>query len=1119
MNYRIGLDLGITSIGWAVLRNDNNGEAIGIEDLGIRIFDVAQNSQDGTSLCLPRRVARGARRRLRRQRFRKERIKQLFERENIISKSDIEKIFTGNKLEDIYKIRFEGLERKLEIEEWVRLLLHYAQRRGYKSNSKFEEADEKSDSGKALAAIKENACILSEKKYRTIGEMLFKDEKFQLIVGGKTVCIKDTPIRKVRNCSDDYKFTMPRSLVCEEIKKVFEIQYNLGNDNANDLFYNEYIEIFNSQRDYAKGPGGNSKYGGDLIAKMLGECTFIEGEPRAVKASYSFEYFRLLQNINHIRIGENKKETVALDKVQREAIINAAHKNSKLEYGKIRKLAGMKEKQYFTNISYRGDDSEKKNYILGLPAYVTMSKGLEKVAKNAINYINHEKLDKIAYILTVFKSDAQRIEELKKLEIEEIYFSAFCKMNFSETGNLSIKAIKEISPYLEQGQVYSEATINAGYDFRNRNASDKKEKLSIRGIGDITNPIVRRVISQTFKVLNAITRKYGEPQLVCIELARDLSKDFKERKDIENTQKENRAKNEAIVEQIKSYGKIKPTGEDIVKFKLWREQKETCLYSGQHLDIDKLFDDGYCDVDHIIPYSISYDDSYLNKVLVKSEENRMKGNRLPMQYLSNNSQRVYEFETLVNTLVWNKTKRSKLLTEKITDDDINKFKERNLNDTKYATRLIYGYLNSTMKFADSPFRLKPVLPVNGAITAYLRKRYGLTKVREDGDLHHAMDAVVIAVTSQSMINKITKYSKNMENRYDKNNAFFDYEQDKELSLTEFKEKYGFSLPMPWDNFRNEVLARLSVDPVTQLYAIGKSTVNSLNADEIKPIFVSHMPRHKSSGQAHKETMYRNERIENVKTNTLENCIIYKKDLKKLKLDKDGEIANYYNKTSDILLYNALVKRLKEFENNGEKAFGTPFFKPKSDQSDGPLVKKVKLYKKASLVVEAREGGATAQNGDMVRIDMFKVEGDGYYFVPIYVSDLIKKTLPNKAVVGNKPYEEWKEMSDNNFIFSIYPEDLLYIEHKNDFILTSNNKENKMTWTVSNGYFYYIKANISTGVIGIENHDRSFSIGSFGIKTLKSIRKCEIDLLGNHKIIENNETRQYYNLKKGKKNGI
>ena len=113
-------------------------------------------------------------------------------------------------------------------------------------------------------------------------------------------------------------------------------------------------------------------------------------------------------------------------------------------------------------------------------------------------------------------------------------------------------------------------------------------------------------------------------------------------------------------------------------------------------------------------------------------------------------------------------------------------------------------------------------------------------------------------------------------------------------------------------------------------------------------------------------------------------------------------------------------------------------------------------------------------------------------MPIYVADTVKKTLPAKACVAFKPYELWKEMDDKDFIFSLYPNDLVRYLQKNG----------------NEGFMYYVKAGISTASITVESHDRALSIPSLGVKTLKELEKWNVDALGNRTKV-NKEKRQYY----------
>lgn len=216
----------------------------------------------------------------------------------------------------------------------------------------------------------------------------------------------------------------------------------------------------------------------------------------------------------------------------------------------------------------------------------------------------------------------------------------------------------------------------------------------------------------------------------------------------------------AQIEEIKG---SRPTGQDLVKFKLFRDQNGVCLYSGTTLDAARLFEPGYVDVDHIVPYSLCFDDGYRNKALVLSSENRQKGNRLPLEYMAGDAEKTARFITLVETGVRDYRKRQRLFKRELTEEDLEGFKARNLSDTRYITRAVCSLLSDHLKFAeDTPFGKKPVRAVNGAVTDYMRKRLGLRKNRADGDLYHAMDAAVAAVTTDRMIQRISDCAKRRE---------------------------------------------------------------------------------------------------------------------------------------------------------------------------------------------------------------------------------------------------------------------------------------------------------------------------------------------------------------------
>lgn len=1092
LRYTLGLDIGIASVGWAVLENNIDGEPIKIERLGVRIFDKAEQPKTGASLAEPRREARGQRRTIRRRRHRKDRIKQLIQQNGIMTRIEMAEMFEHLQFEtSVYELRVQALERALTKQEFVRVLIHLAQRRGYKSNSKSEEAKDK-ENGKVKSAISENKKCMEENGYRTIGEMLLNDDRFW-------ECNPDgTKIFVPHNHPDDYRTTVERSMVEDEIQLIFSRQRALGVPYATSEFEEAYLEIWGSQRNFDEGPGGKSPYGGNMIEKMLGHCTFEKDEPRAAKGSYSAEYFRLLQDVNHLRLVKNNGESCALTREQKQIYIDLVMKSAAASYAQLRKKLELSNDVLFNMLRYGSDEIGKveRKKLGHMKFYHEMRKVLNTVQKDAISTVSWEQKDEIARILLCYKSDDKRKAQLEKLDIPREFIPALLTLSTSKTAHLSAKALRKLIPHLEKGMTYAEACKEVYGE--QKSSVTKKNKLSLFDIEPINNPVVRRAVSQTIRVINAVVREYGAPEVVRVELAREMGKPYDVRTQMTKKQEANAKRNEELRQQIKKIKGAEPTGQDIVKFKLFQDQNGVCLYSGQNLDITRLFEAGYVDVDHIIPYSISFDDSYTNKVLVRSPENRQKGNRIPADYFKSDSARWQRFETLVNTQVHNWKKKRNLLTQALSEEQKNGFKQRNLVDTQYIARVIYNLINDHLQFAETGKydKKRRTQAVNGAITAHVRKRLGIQKIREDGDLHHATDAAVVACVSPSMIQKITQYTKHRECIRKTKEGYLDTETGELMTREAYDAKYSPRFPAPWKRFRQELEARLSDNPAEEIARLHLATYDS--EEEIKPVFVSRKQTHKISGAAHEAT---------IRSAKKPGGSISKKPLTSLSLNKKtGEIKDYYAPESDRLLYEALKKRLEEFDGNAEKAFAEPFYKPKHDGTRGPLVKKVKIYEKKTITVPV--GGGNADNGSMIRVDVFYIEDDGYYYVPIYTADVIKGALPNRAVVAHKSHGEWKVMDDKDFLFSMYPNELLYIESRKGIKLKTKKGSSRQEEIIRKAGLYYFKwLNIAANALFIITHDHSYEQPSLGGKTLSCLKKYTVDALGNYSEVSLPEKRK------------
>lgn len=1057
INYSLGLDIGITSVGWSVINLDVNR----IEDLGVRIFNAAENPKDGSSLALPRRLARGRRRLLRRKAYRIKRVKNLIITRKILSEDELEDLFINKDVISVWEARVKGLNEKLSKEEWSKILINLCKRRGFKSNRKNEAKDK--ETGQILSSINDNIEKMKEANVRTIGEFIYNQ-----------VMSSEDKYKALRNKFGEYNMCVSRDMIREEVHMLFEKQREFANEFAADEIEDDYLAIFNSQRPYSKF---------EDLEKLVGFCTFEKKKyKRAPKNCISAEEFILYEGINKLSI-MNSGDKKRLTNDERELIVNEAFKKKDIKYTHLRKILNLKEEDHFSTLTYSIDKDISKTEntkFVSLKGYHEIRKSIEHgVSKEYWQEIknNRKMLNDIAYVLTLGKIDEDIIKQLKLRSIsDKKVIDSLLDISFSKFNNLSIEAIEKILPFMKEGYQYNEACERAGYNFKAIYEGIRCKKLPVIEIDEIVNPVVNRALAQTRKVINSVIEQYGSPIRINIELVRDLAKNKKDRDIIKKEQKENRVNIQKIREELKELMKKEPTGSEVLKYRLWEQQRMECAYTQQQISVEKLFDHGYCEIDHIIPFSRSFDDSLSNKVLVLGVENQRKGNRIPHEYFGSDEERWNRFEIWVKGSHLNYKKKTNLLKKKLSAEEQREFKARNLQDTKYICRYITNYINNRLEFKPSDSKQK-VITVNGRATAYLRKRWGLNKVREDGDKHHALDATVVAVTTQGMVQKVSKYSKAHELSDIRNNdEFIDMETGEIIQLEEYRELRKEILPRPWMGFSQELNMRLSDDPITELKKSPfKSYDEKFIKNTVKPIFVSRVPFRKIGGKLFKETIYSNKSFK-------DDCFVTKKKLTEL---TKKDLDKFYNYACDKKLYDAIVERMEQFNGNAKKAFEEEFRKPTKNGTKGPIVRSVKIKTNVPFKdgVELNEGLA-AKDG-MVRIDVYERENK-YFVVPVYRYQLAKGIVPKKAALAYKPEDEWPVMDKSyKFKFSIYKNDLIEIKYEK-----------------KDGYFgYYDKFNRANVSLNIEKHDNSEKYESIGIKSgVMEFNKYEVDVLGiRHKV--------------------
>lgn len=834
MGIVLGLDAGARSIGWALVFQDEEAGKGKIIDSGVRVFPAGvanYNTKKETSRTVKRRLKRGTRKTLARRKWRKRETLRWLDHHGFISlkenvsMSDLrrhlpDEFFTS----DPFRLRFEGLSRKLEPLEFARVLFHLAQRRGFLSNRKVKgEGD--GDDGKSLKIVFDSIQEVWEplrNEYPTwgafchavnIGEAGFPDEG-----------VKDPWRIREKHAK--------RFWYIEEFEKIWEEQK---------IHYPEILtqdqkvrlrdEVIFFQR-----PLKSS-------AELVGYCTF-EYEKREKRLPWGHplaQRFRMLSDINSLQIGlagaaaDSMRPLLESERNVLKAKLGTSASNMKIE--RIRKLLKECQPEKQAVRTNYDDDNSVKHFKPLTTLYrlrKILGKSLEiEMAAEVFEIWNQDESDEtisqeLAKILP--EADSNTLEKLLKFNPEP----AYCR--FGKT------ALQNIIPHLESGLVFSEACREAGY---NHSDLDKLPTGSYSKLPSldhffrkyhplkVNNPNVKRVLNEMRRLVNSIISHHGHPDTIRLELARELSLGTEARQDkskriAKGFDQNNNARYEIEKESLANGQKMdRISRKTLIRFRLWREQNQQCIYTGKPIGFAQLLN-GDTDVDHIIPHSRRPEDAMSGLVLTFREVNEDKGNRTPWEWIGSDKVKWTTFREVVSSLRANHGypfhKERKLLSKE--HPELEGFVNSMLNDTAHATRLSQKYLSLICE---------DIQPVKGAIVSDLRKAMGIRpSFKADGLLanpylgeiedqiareefrgdkprldhrHHAVDAAVIACCTRSLIQKLTRNRK-MRGK-----------------------ESGMSFMLPWPDFRRELEQAMS------------------------GIIVSHAFDHRIGGELHKETIY------------------------------------------------------------------------------------------------------------------------------------------------------------------------------------------------------------------------------------------------------------------------
>lgn len=907
MPITLGLDLGPNSIGWALVDDVENR----IIDTGVRVFPEGVDNFDTMkekSRNEDRRIARSMRRQVLRRARRKARLKDALVRSGLFPENETEQ--EQLLATDPYALRARGIDpnaEPLKPHEIGRCLYHLNQRRGFLSNRKKDRGDKEVQG--MLAEINALAATMESSGALSLGEHLAKQ-------------LEAAPLDPIRGQHTH------RQMLIDEFSQLWDRHVPVYPELLTDQLrygtkgkpeeYPKVPEIGKTGRDWLEQFG---LFGILFFQRRMywpkssvGLCELEPKQKRCPKADRLAQRFRLLQEVNNLCIIDpDQNAERKLTEQERSLLLEKLSRSKDKTFDQIRKDLGFTESVRF-NL-----EKGKRPKLWGLPVDHALchkdafGKSWDKISEEDRHDIVRRLIDpdRDDEKITVWLKDNF---DLSESAIEKV-------LNQAESfpaGYLSLsrKALENLLPHMERGLVYQardeedSAVHAAGYTRRDqlqRRIFDKlpsPEDAKDARLGDIPNPVVKRTLTELRKVVNAILREYGKPDAIHVEMAREVRQGEKARSEYSKKIRERELLRDEAAEEIRKLG-FKVNREAINSYLLWQEQDRTCVYSGQPISLAQLFG-GTVDVDHILPYSRCLDDSLMNKVVCFREVNHEKGNRWPHQWLADSEPDRYEaICQRARKLPYPKYKR--FLQKEL---DLDSFIARQLVDTGYIARATGEYLKCLF---EEPSQ---VLGLKGQLTAEVRWQWGLNSVlhkdgldlkNRDDHRHHAIDAIVVAMTNRSRLQQLSRIRKQGG-----------------TTTT------GEVLPEPWEHFRNDV-------------------ENSVNK-----IIVSHRVQRKIAGALHEETLYgrtdkpgefvRRKPVESLSANEIDKIrdpIV--RQIVESRLAEFGiEIGRSKNPPRD-----KWMKALADPEN--------PLRMPTKNGQLGPVIKKVRVLRQEQTIQPIRKG--------------------------------------------------------------------------------------------------------------------------------------------------------------------
>jgi CRISPR-associated endonuclease Csn1 len=744
----LGLDLGVSSLGWALLElNRATQEPIGVRALGVRIFPAGVDGDVESGREESRGVKRRDRRLQRRQLWRRARrdasVFHALQSAGLLPPGNgrdpesrhallltldaqiaqalrgtgVPEMQLGERL--LHTLRARALDVEVPAFFVGRALYHLGQRRGFLSNRIVDanelDAPADDDLGKVKGGIKSLADEMAEAKARTLGEYLATRSS-------------DEGVRR--------RYTA-RQMLKDEFAAIWEAQQPHHAIVMTDVLRDAIHRAILRQR-----PLKSQRH---LVAR----CELEPKQRRAMIADPLYQEFRILQKVNDLRVELSEFETRGLSSDERVKLVEALTNATELTFAAIRKLLTLPKSSKF-NLERGG---EKR--LIGNRTRVRLHTALgDHLA--GLPSADHERL--ISLLLFCDKEETIRRVGVQYLglDAEKAHYLSLTTLE-PGTAALSRRALRKLNARMRDGIAFATAKAQEYPALPVTARNDLPPVATV--VRSLRNPAVLRTLTELRHVVNAIVKRYGTPDLVRIELARDMKRPRKVRQEMSKTMREREAERTHASSQIeKDLGITHASRADIERYLLWKECNCTCPYTGQRIGLSDLIGTNpTVDVEHIIPYAVSLDDSFANKTLCIAGENRnVKRRQSPWEAYSGDADRWNEILSRVDQFRGTAARRKKQLFRMETIPS--EFADRQLNDTRHASVLAQDYVGLLYGGAVDSTGRRRVQASSGGITAHVRRAFNLSqllggdgeKTRSD-HRHHAVDAVAIAATTPYIV--------------------------------------------------------------------------------------------------------------------------------------------------------------------------------------------------------------------------------------------------------------------------------------------------------------------------------------------------------------------------------